>query len=211
MGRILTLIPIIIEVASIVLVAEWLNGWLALVGIIAGFFLGGAVLKSVGGSLIAEVDAAARAGEPPNGALLRAACRMGAGILFICPGFASDLLAILLLLPASRTMMGAYVWRQFRRADRPAERFYRSRANRENRGEPWGENRHETGGPAPRSPFPAGPAPVIDGSFSHVSEPPAGADDAQPLPPEPAAGVSSAAAAVPPDSPDQAAPAGKKD
>ncbi|MBT0771972.1 FxsA family protein [Kineosporia sp. J2-2] len=79
--------------------------------------LGAFVVRRQGSAAWRAVNAAARTGTPPSRDLADAAVLMLAGVLLILPGFCSDVVALLLLLPFTRPV-----------ARRPVERFFRRAA-----------------------------------------------------------------------------------
>jgi UPF0716 protein FxsA len=87
--------------------------------------LGLLVLISVVGTVLVRVQGLAawrslnrslRAGEPPSPDLANAATRVVAGMLLILPGFVTDVVAALLLLPLTRSVVRRPLERSFRAA-----------------------------------------------------------------------------------------------
>ena len=90
------------ELASLVLMVSY-AGWLMTLGLLAGaFVLGMLLLSGRGGATVRSVILALRGGRSPGAALIDSALMAFAGILLITPGFASDVIAIALLLPPVR-------------------------------------------------------------------------------------------------------------
>jgi UPF0716 protein FxsA len=101
-----------LEVASILIVGR-LIGTLATIGaVLAGAVVGGLILAKLGRAFFTDLDRALKSGEAPEGPVMRAVCLLGAGILFLTPGFFSDLLALALLIPGSRALLAPMVWKR---------------------------------------------------------------------------------------------------
>ena len=80
-------------------------GALATVGlVIAAVFVGFAILRLRGIHIAKSMQAELTAGRIPSNQIADTFCLMLAGVLFIFPGFVSDGLAILLIIPAFRTL-----------------------------------------------------------------------------------------------------------
>lgn len=134
-----------LEIAGFV----WIGGKLGLAftliwvlgAMVAGLFL----LRRTGMQAVGKLRAALADGTEPGHSLLDAACFTAAAMLLIVPGFFSDALALVLMLPATRH------WLLRRTATHFETRVYRRP------GSPQGSPRGQDGG-------------TIDGSFTVVSE-----------------------------------------
>ncbi|HVV83814.1 MAG TPA: FxsA family protein [Kofleriaceae bacterium] len=90
------------EIASLVLAGSYL-GALPTFGLLAvSFVIGVVVLSGRGAATVRDVVVSLQTGRSPGKAIVDGALKAIAGILFITPGFASDLVAIALLLPPVR-------------------------------------------------------------------------------------------------------------
>jgi UPF0716 protein FxsA len=91
-----------LEIAGFV----WLGGRLGIVltlaWVIAAMVAGLALLRHTGLQAVGRLRAALAEGKEPGHSIIDAACFAAAAILLIIPGFASDALALILLLPATR-------------------------------------------------------------------------------------------------------------
>jgi UPF0716 protein FxsA len=107
----------VLEIWLLIVVADATSGFIVFLCILAGFVLGAAAVKRAGRSawrnLTASVQAAQRAqqGQPeevperaPGGG--RTGLHMLGGILLIIPGFLSDAVALVLLFPPTRKLVG---------------------------------------------------------------------------------------------------------
>lgn len=116
----------VLEIWLLVVVAGATNGFVVLLCILAGFVLGAAAVKRAGRSawrnLAATVQRQGVPGAPqsegpaelpPGGS--RTGLHMLGGMLLIIPGFVSDAVALLLLFPPSRKLIGKGLDRMMRR------------------------------------------------------------------------------------------------
>lgn len=87
----------LVELVTLYLVAQWIGwGW-ALLLLIAGIPAGIAIMRNAGSSAMADLQRSATAGEPFDQA--RHAFALLGGLLIAVPGFWTDLIGILVLLP----------------------------------------------------------------------------------------------------------------
>ena len=96
----------LLEIATAYLVAQWIGwGWMLLL-LVAGFPIGFAIMRNAGDAAMADVQRAAQAGgtvsEVDSG---RHALTFLAGLLWLVPGFWTDLAGLLLLLPPVRRLL----------------------------------------------------------------------------------------------------------
>lgn len=123
---------VVLEIWLLIVVAGATSGFIVALCILAGFVLGAAAVKRAGRSawrnLTASVQAqqaAQQSGQeapaPPPAGRGRTGLHMLGGILLIIPGFLSDAVALLLLFPPTRRLIGAAV-------ERAAERGLRRRS-----------------------------------------------------------------------------------
>ncbi|MCB9564445.1 MAG: FxsA family protein [Kofleriaceae bacterium] len=136
----LFLAAVIGEIASIVIVGGMIGTLYTLLALVAGAVLGSLVL---GGRAAATLRRAAEAyarSEPVGDVLMSNAIAGFAGVLFIIPGFLSDAVALILLLPPTRSRMAARM-------------TARLRARAEVIGQSFGAGMPFPGGPPPGAPF----------------------------------------------------------
>lgn len=91
-----------LEIAGFVWLGGKLGVFLTLAWVIAAMLAGLALLRHTGLQAVGRLRAALAEGKEPGHSLIDAACFAAAGILLIIPGFVSDALAAILLLPATR-------------------------------------------------------------------------------------------------------------
>ncbi len=117
--RLLVILWPLAEILGLVLVADAIGiGWTVLALVAAGV-LGIVVIRVLGAASLVELQGALARREPPTGALVRGACVLLAGMLLIVPGFLSDVVALLLLIPPLRTALLGTLWRRWPRGGGP--------------------------------------------------------------------------------------------
>ncbi len=107
MGLILILLAICWPIAEIfvaIKVAESIGIWITLLLLFAGWPLGRWALRSQGRAAWRRLNAAVQAGRPPGREALDGALVLAGGVLLMIPGFISDALGILALLPPCRAL-----------------------------------------------------------------------------------------------------------
>jgi UPF0716 protein FxsA len=97
----------VLEVASIIQVSKMVGPLMTFLLLAAGFAFGAFLIRTQSRVVAMRVMEAMRAGAPPEKTLLDSGAVTLAGVLFMIPGFVSDALAVLLLIPQVRS----YMWR----------------------------------------------------------------------------------------------------
>jgi UPF0716 protein FxsA len=95
----------VIEVASIVEVNRIVGPFVTFLLLAGGVAFGMFLIRSQSAIMARRALEAMQAGAPPEQPLLDAGSTMAAGLLFIIPGFFTDFIALLLLLPVARRMI----------------------------------------------------------------------------------------------------------
>jgi len=95
----------VLEVASIVWVSRWVGPTATFLLLAASIAFGAFLIRTQSLRVGQRAMDAMRAGTPPEQTLLDSGAIMLAGVLFMIPGFFSDILALFLLLPAARRLM----------------------------------------------------------------------------------------------------------
>jgi UPF0716 protein FxsA len=99
-------VTVIAEIFAFVLVTRLIGvGW-ALLALIALSLLGGWLLKREGTRAWARMRDVQAAGGRPGPHLTRAVVGLGAALLLVVPGFLTDLVGLLLLIPPVRSLAG---------------------------------------------------------------------------------------------------------
>jgi UPF0716 protein FxsA len=118
MVRLLRILPIALPLAEILVLIAVVDqigiGWTVL-ALAVSALLGVIVIRVLGAASLVELRDALARREPPAGALFRGACVLAAGMLLILPGFLSDVVALLLLIPPVRSALVGALWRWLRR------------------------------------------------------------------------------------------------
>jgi UPF0716 protein FxsA len=112
----------VLEVASIIQMSRWVGPLATFLLLAAGFALGAAMIRSHSRVVAFRVMDAVRSGKPPEKTLLESGTIALAGILFMIPGFVSDAMAALLLIPQIRDAIWRVVSYGLRRPVRPQTR-----------------------------------------------------------------------------------------
>jgi UPF0716 protein FxsA len=114
----------VIEVASIIEVSRWVGPFVTFLLLAASVAFGAFLIKSQSLTMGRRVMEAMQAGTPPEEPLLDSGSIILAGMLFMIPGFVTDILALFLLLPEARRL----IWRGISYAMRGRTRTVRTRA-----------------------------------------------------------------------------------
>lgn len=112
MGRILFAVFMIVplaEIAFFVLIGNAIGLWPTLAGVLLTAVAGALVLRWQGLSLVSDIRSSMGAGRLPTRSLADAMMVAIAGLLLLLPGYFSDLLGILLLIPPVRTLIYRYL------------------------------------------------------------------------------------------------------
>lgn len=97
------LVPII-EIGLFIQVGGWIGLWPTLALVVAMALLGSWLLRTQGLRAIGDLQRSAQEFRDPTGPIAHGALIMFAGLLLLTPGFFTDIIGLLLLVPAVRTM-----------------------------------------------------------------------------------------------------------
>ena len=103
--RILSLLLIAYPLAEIIafgLVVQWLGFWTALLLVLATSVLGVLIIRHFGFGMAAKMARMARTGIAPDAGMGKDVATIAAGFLLMIPGFITDVLGLLLLIPFVR-------------------------------------------------------------------------------------------------------------
>lgn len=95
----------LIEIATFIKVGQLIGVLPTLLGVLLGAFAGAMVIRAQGLSLMADIRGTMGSGQLPARALTDAMMVFVAGVLLLIPGYFTDLLGLLLLLPPVRTLI----------------------------------------------------------------------------------------------------------
>lgn len=100
---------IMLEILAFVWVADKIGLGLTLLALIGSAFLGLWLIRRTGLDMVGRLRLTLAQGDEPGHSLIDGACFVVAGLLLILPGFFSDFLALLLMLPVTRNWLIRYV------------------------------------------------------------------------------------------------------
>ena len=112
MGRILFVIFLavpLIEIALFVMLGNAIGLWPTLLGVLVTAFVGSIVLRYQGITLLNEIRGTMAQGMLPARALAEAMMVAIAGVLLLTPGYFTDVLGLLLLIPPIRLAIYAFL------------------------------------------------------------------------------------------------------
>ncbi|MFI5045495.1 MAG: FxsA family protein [Acidimicrobiia bacterium] len=109
----LLLLPVV-ELAVIVQVGSWLGGWETIALLVMVTVVGVWIVKQQGIGAWSRIRGDLAAGRVPGTAIIDGALILTAGVLFLIPGFVTDIIAVVLLLPPVRVACRGALGRRFR-------------------------------------------------------------------------------------------------
>ena len=101
---ILVAVPII-EIALFIQVGGWIGLWPTIAIVIATALLGTLLLRQQGFAALNDLQSRLEEGRDPLGALAHGAMILIAGIVLLTPGFFTDIIGFLLLIPPVRSLV----------------------------------------------------------------------------------------------------------
>ncbi|WP_137130629.1 FxsA family protein [Rhizobium sp. FY34] len=93
------------EIAGFVIVGNWLGLWPTLALVILSGVAGALLLRVQGLNVLRQINQDGREGRIPGEALVNGAMIVFAAVLLVIPGFLTDILGILLFIPAFRRLL----------------------------------------------------------------------------------------------------------
>lgn len=109
----------LIEVALFIVVGGAIGLWPTIGLVVLTAIIGTTLIRLQGLAVLAQARVKLDRGEPPVGDMFHAMGLVIAGVLLLTPGFLTDALGFLLLVPAVRTMIGRFLWVRFGGERRP--------------------------------------------------------------------------------------------
>jgi len=100
----------LIEVVLFIVVGGAIGLWPTVALVIATAVVGSALIRMQGFTVLDQARDKLDRGEPPVGDMFHALGLVVAGVLLLTPGFLTDTLGFLLLVPAVRTVIGRFLW-----------------------------------------------------------------------------------------------------
>jgi UPF0716 protein FxsA len=101
----------IMEIAVFIEVGEWAGLWPTLAAVIATAVIGGAMLRIQGLVTLHRAMAALERQELPVAEIFDGIALLLAGALLLTPGFVTDGVGMLLLIPPVRALLRSQIWR----------------------------------------------------------------------------------------------------
>lgn len=101
------------EIAGFVVVGRAIGLWLTLVLVMLSFVLGVILLRRQGIGILRRMSSEGQNGVMPGRDLLQPAMKVIASLLLIIPGFLSDIIAILILIPPVRDLAWRAIAKRF--------------------------------------------------------------------------------------------------
>jgi UPF0716 protein FxsA len=102
---VLLLLYLVVEVAAIWAVASMVGALWTIVLLLAGAFVGSWLARREGGKAIRSLMGAARAGESGHQQVTDGMLVALGGLLIFLPGFVTDVVGVLVMLPPTRTVL----------------------------------------------------------------------------------------------------------
>lgn len=99
----------LLEIAVLIKIGSIIGVWLTLIIIVTTFILGTWVLRLQGMGVAKRFMAATRSGEPPVEPMMEAMLLMFAGGCLIAPGFITDCIGLVLLIPVMRQATARWI------------------------------------------------------------------------------------------------------
>ena len=103
----------LVELYVIIQVASVIGGWQTIALLVAESMVGAWLLKRQGGHVLAKIAEALDAGRIPGRELVDGFLLMVAGSLMLAPGFITDLIAYLLVIPPTRAVARRILQKRF--------------------------------------------------------------------------------------------------
>lgn len=122
MGRLLFFaflaIPLI-EIGLFIVIGQAIGVWLTLLGVLVIAAIGSAIIRHQGLSLLAEIRGTFQAGQMPARSIAEAMMVGIAGVFMVVPGYFTDALGLLLLVPPIRALIYTLITRRLGRPTAP--------------------------------------------------------------------------------------------
>lgn len=101
----------IVEIALFIQVGDLIGLWPTVGTILATALIGTVLVRAQGIAVLTRIRTETEQGNLPVGDLLSGACLVIAGLLLVTPGFLTDFLGFVLLIPGLRLLIGALLVR----------------------------------------------------------------------------------------------------
>ena len=148
----------IIEIAVFIQAGELIGLWPTIGVVILTAIIGTSLMRAQGLQTLAKAQSQMDQGEMPIGAMFDGICILIAGVLLLTPGFVTDTMGFLLLVPPLRQLVGAKVIMKLVQSGNIRTNFGGGRRY----GGPDAQQSHRPNGRP-------GSGPIIDGDFEDIS------------------------------------------
>lgn len=101
----------VLEIIVIIRVGHWIGAAATILLLLAGMVLGYWLIQREGKQSLAKMQSAIRQGQPSTDGLVKSGWRVVGGILLIVPGFITDVIAALVMVPFTRRVLGKLLGR----------------------------------------------------------------------------------------------------
>ena len=155
----------IIEIAVFIQAGEVIGLWPTIGVVILTAILGTTLMRAQGLQTLAKAQSQMDQGEMPIGAMFDGICILVAGVLLLTPGFVTDTMGFLLLIPPLRQVVGAKLIMKLVQSGNIRTNFGGGPGGAGGAGHPGGSGRTGRGQNSRRP----GRGPIIDGDFEDVS------------------------------------------
>jgi UPF0716 protein FxsA len=95
----------LLEIAVFIQVGDAVGLWPTLAAVVLGTMIGISVVRAQGISVLGRLRSQVDSGQPPEREVFEAFCLVVAGLFILLPGFVTDSLGILLMLPPLRGLL----------------------------------------------------------------------------------------------------------
>ncbi|MBM7714814.1 FxsA family protein [Siminovitchia sp. FSL H7-0308] len=103
-----------LEIGLFILTGQAIGSFATVALIIATGILGAALAKREGLGVLRNIQEQMRFGQPPGVALLEGFCVLVGGLLLLTPGFITDAIGLIMLLPPTRKLMKPMLLKLFK-------------------------------------------------------------------------------------------------
>lgn len=103
----------LVEIALFIEIGGAIGLWPTIAICIASAVAGSLLVRLQGLQIVRQAQAKMERNEPPAAEMFHGVCLLLAGFLLLTPGFFTDVLGLLLLIPPVRIAIGALLWRHF--------------------------------------------------------------------------------------------------
>lgn len=130
MGRILVILLIVVpalEIGVLILSGNLIGAWPTVFLVILTGVLGAWLAKKEGLEALRLAQIQAQNGQIPSGIILDGICILVGGVVLLTPGFITDAIGFILLIPATRSVIKAWLQKLFEKMIQSGQFIFISR------------------------------------------------------------------------------------